>query len=75
MSYYEWYPEPAHPDRPGDSKPQPARPAAKNWWAERWIGSLEQLMDAGRLRRGRRYARRDRSLSLEERAGGVVAEF
>jgi hypothetical protein len=75
MSYYDFYPEsrPIRTDR--GLKARSRRGGfAKNWWAERWIGNLEQLMDAGRLRRGRRYARQGQVLSLEERAGGVVAE-
>ncbi len=46
---------------------------AKNWWATRWIKALEKLMDAGRLRRGRSYARRGQVLSIKETAGGVAA--
>ena len=46
---------------------------AKNWWAKRWIGAMEWLMDSGRLQRGRRYARQGQVLSVEEAAGGVVA--
>ena len=75
MSYHDWYPEsrPIWTDR--GLKARSRRGGfAKNWWAQRWIGNLEQLMDAGRLRRGRRYARQGQVLSLEERAGGVVAE-
>ena len=75
MSYYDWYPEsrPIQTDR--GLKARSRRGGfARNWWAERWIGNLEQLMDAGRLQRGRRYARQGQVLSLEERAGGVVAE-
>jgi uncharacterized Zn finger protein len=75
MSYHDWYPEsrPIQTDR--GLKARSRRGVfAKNWWAERWIGNLEQLMDAGRLRRGRRYARQGQVLSMEEREGGVVAE-
>lgn len=46
----------------------------ENWWATRWIGTLEKLMDPNRLRRGRRYARQGQVLSIEERSGGVTAE-
>jgi uncharacterized Zn finger protein len=75
MSYYDWYPEsrPIQTDR-GLKARSRRGDFAKNWWAQRWIGNLEQLMDAGRLRRGRRYARQGQVLSLEECAGGVVAE-
>ncbi len=45
----------------------------ENWWAGRWIDSLERLMDANRLARGKRYARQGQVLSIEEQAGGVVA--
>ena len=47
---------------------------AKNWWATRWIKALERLLDAGRLRRGRRYARKGQVLSIEETKAGIVAK-
>ena len=46
---------------------------ASNWWAKRWIEALEQLVDAGRLTRGRSYARRGQVLSLEFAAGAIQA--
>jgi uncharacterized Zn finger protein len=46
---------------------------AKSWWASRWITALEQLVDPGRLRRGRNYARRGQVLSIAESDAGVVA--
>lgn len=72
---YEWYPE----SRPiATEKGLKARSKrgefTRNWWAKRWIGALERLMDTNRLRRGRRYARGGQVLSIEERSGGVVAE-
>jgi uncharacterized Zn finger protein len=45
----------------------------KNWWATRWIEAMEQLMDRGRLSRGRRYARKGQVLSLDESPGKVTA--
>jgi uncharacterized Zn finger protein len=45
----------------------------KNWWATRWIKSLEKLVDAGRLRRGRTYARKGQVLSIEETKSGIAA--
>lgn len=45
----------------------------ENWWATRWIEALEQLMNPGRLRRGKRYARKGQVLSIEETADGVTA--
>lgn len=45
----------------------------KNWWATRWIQAMEQVMDRGRLQRGRRYARKGQVLSLEVGQGAVSA--
>ncbi len=46
---------------------------AKNWWATRWIEALEQLVDAGRLTRGRSYARKGQVLSIDETKDGIEA--
>lgn len=46
---------------------------AEHWWAERWIRSLEQITDAGRLRRGRSYARSGQVVSLQEEQGAIHA--
>ncbi|HPH98618.1 MAG TPA: SWIM zinc finger family protein [Anaerolineaceae bacterium] len=46
---------------------------ATSWWAQRWIAALEQLVDSGRLSRGRSYARGGRVLSIEETRNGVTA--
>jgi uncharacterized Zn finger protein len=45
----------------------------KNWWATRWIQAMEQVMDRGRLQRGRRYTRKGQVLSLEVGQGTVSA--
>ena len=45
----------------------------KNWWATRWIGAMERLVDPGRLTRGRSYARKGQVLSIEEKGRGVEA--
>ncbi len=46
----------------------------KNWWATRWIKALERLLDAGRLRRGRTYARKGQVLSIQESKSGIEAK-
>ena len=46
----------------------------KNWWATRWIKAMERLVDAGRLRRGRTYARRGQVLSIKETKNGIEAK-
>ena len=45
----------------------------KNWWSQRWIAALEQLVDSGRLARGRSYARKGQVLSIEETKDGITA--
>lgn len=45
----------------------------EHWWAERWIKSLEKITNAGRLRRGRAYARGGQVLSIAESKGGIHA--
>jgi uncharacterized Zn finger protein len=46
----------------------------KNWWATRWLAAMERVMDAGRLRRGRTYARKGQVLALEEGKGHMSAK-
>jgi uncharacterized Zn finger protein len=45
----------------------------KTWWASRWIAALEQLVNPGRLARGRTYARTGQVASLEVDRDGVKA--
>jgi uncharacterized Zn finger protein len=46
---------------------------AKNWWAQRWITTLERLVDKGRLSRGRSYARQGQVVSIDETKDGIAA--
>lgn len=46
----------------------------KNWWATQWIKALERLLDPGRLRRGRTYARQGQVLSIQESKGKIAAK-
>lgn len=67
----------------GSFKPSRPRPAdgikaksgsfGSTWWATRWTSALERLMDAGRLSRGRSYARRGQVLNLDIEIGRVAA--
>jgi uncharacterized Zn finger protein len=70
--YDDEYPR-AKPRRPADGiKAQTARGAfGKSWWASRWIAALEQLVDSGRLQRGRSYARSGQVLNLDITPGKV----
>ncbi len=43
------------------------------WWAGRWLAALEQLVDPGRLARGRSYARSGQVTKLDVGRDGVDA--
>src|SRR6188472_4501348 len=45
----------------------------KTWWAGRWLAALEQVIDPGRLARGRSYARSGQVLKLDAGPHGVEA--
>jgi len=45
----------------------------QTWWAGRWIAALERLVDAGRLARGRSYARSGQVVELNVGPSGVAA--
>lgn len=49
--------------------------AGTTWWGQRWIEALQHVLqgDAGRLERGRSYARAGRAHDLELVAGKVMA--
>ncbi len=72
---YDYYYKPTKAIRTQDGiKAQSQRGEfAKNWWAKRWIAALERLMDSGRLRRGRNYARQGQVLSIDETPDGIAA--
>ncbi len=79
MSRYDYYGHYYKPSKPISTdegiKARSKRGAfVKNWWATRWIKALEQLVDAGRLRRGRTYARKGQVLSIEESKRGIEAK-
>jgi uncharacterized Zn finger protein len=72
--YYSYFEEskPRETDQGIKAKSQRGE-FVKNWWATRWIKALERLLDAGRLRRGRTYARKGQVLSIEESKNGIKA--
>ena len=45
----------------------------QNWWADRWIEALVDLMDRKRLSRGRSYARRGQVLDIDIGPGEVTS--
>ncbi|MCB0208419.1 MAG: SWIM zinc finger family protein [Anaerolineae bacterium] len=73
--YYEYF-QPSQPLKTDEGIKARSKKGkfVKNWWAKRWIDTLEQLVDAGRLRRGKRYARQGQILSIEEKKTGIKAK-
>lgn len=73
--YYTYFEpsQPVHTDEGIKARSQRGQ-FGQSWWAERWIAALERLMDAGRLRRGRSYARSGQVLSIEEIPNGARAK-
>ncbi|NSW52659.1 MAG: SWIM zinc finger family protein [Anaerolineae bacterium] len=48
--------------------------SARNWWAQRWIRSMENLVDVNRLRRGRYYAQQGQVLTIDEGDAEMIAK-
>lgn len=48
--------------------------SSRTWWGQRFIAALEQMMDSGRLGRGRAYARNGKVLGFKIRDGVVTAQ-
>jgi uncharacterized Zn finger protein len=66
---------------PAKKKPPPAhgikmKQAGTTWWGQRWIEALERVLrgDAGRLARGRTYARAGRTHDLVVNGGAITAK-
>ncbi len=70
-----WFPPPSRP-RPveGGLKARSARGAiAQTWWSERFVQVLESIGVAGRLERGRSYARKGQIIEMHVDTGAVTA--
>jgi uncharacterized Zn finger protein len=74
--YYDDYFEPTQPIRTDQGIKAKSKKGefVRNWWATRWIKALERLVDPGRLRRGRSYARQGQVLSIAETKSGIEAK-
>lgn len=46
---------------------------AVNWWSRRWINTMEESIDAGRLARGKSYARKGQVIGINIEPGMVTA--
>jgi uncharacterized Zn finger protein len=73
MSWDRSWPKSA-PKKPPPKHGIKMKKAGTTWWGQRWIEALEQVLrgDAGRLARGRTYARAGRTHDLKVE-GGVVS--
>ena len=74
MGYWDWgwYPKPKRRRPANGIRAKTGRGQfGKSWWAGRWIAALEQLVDPGRLSRGRSYARSGQVLNLDIKSGRV----
>jgi uncharacterized Zn finger protein len=76
MSWREWqdweYTGPRRPANGIRARTQRGKFGA-TWWAGRWLAALEELVDPGRLSRGRSYARSGQVTKLEVGTDGVDA--
>lgn len=72
--YDDWYPKPSKPRPANGIKARSQRgKIGESWWAGKWIKALEPLLDAGRLSRGRSYARSGQVLNLDIGPGLVTS--
>ena len=74
-----WYYSPFPPSVPrpvkGGLKARSRRGAiGEQWWSQRFIQVLEEMGNASRLQRGKRYARKGQVIGIEIRGGEVQAE-
>lgn len=67
---WDEYPK-SKPRRPANGIKAQSKRFGQTWWASRWLAALERLMDAGRLGRGRSYARSGQVLNIDISPGKV----
>jgi uncharacterized Zn finger protein len=74
-NYYDDYYAHSLPiDAEGGIKARDPRSSGSHtWWSQRWLKHMESQTQAGRLQRGRSYARKGQVLSLEEKPGSITA--
>lgn len=68
-----YYPKPK-PRIAADGIKAQSKKFGQTWWASRWLTALERLVDAGRLSRGRSYARSGQVLNIDITTGRVTAQ-
>ena len=73
MSYYDYEPTKPIPVRGGIRANSKRGAFGSNWWAKRWLKTLEEFDIGARLDRGKSYARQGQVTSINIQPGTVTA--
>ncbi|HYW10839.1 MAG TPA: SWIM zinc finger family protein [Longimicrobium sp.] len=69
----DWETGPRRPARDGIKARSTRGDIGETWWSQRFIAALKEVADAGRLARGRSYARSGQVMDLAVSRGAVTA--
>ncbi len=70
----DWETGPRRPARDGIKARSTRGDIGETWWSQRFIAALKEVADAGRLSRGRSYARSGQVMDLAVSPGAVTAK-
>ncbi|HST58973.1 MAG TPA: SWIM zinc finger family protein, partial [Longimicrobium sp.] len=70
----DWETGPRRPARDGIKARSVRGDIGETWWSQRFIAALKEVADAGRLSRGRSYARSGQVMDLAVSPGAVTAK-
>jgi uncharacterized Zn finger protein len=71
--WWDWENGPRRPAKDGIKARSTRGEIGETWWSQRFIAALKQVADAGRLTRGRSYARSGQVMDLRVQPGAVTA--
>ncbi len=71
MSWDDWGWYSRSTRRPANGIKAQSKRFGQTWWAGKWLAALEELVDPGRLSRGRSYARSGQVLNIDVERGRV----
>lgn len=71
--WWDWENGPRLPAKDGIKARSARGEIGETWWSQRFIAALKQVADAGRLTRGRSYARSGQVMDLRVQPGAVTA--
>lgn len=72
--WWDWPTRPRRAARDGIPARSTRGEIGETWWSQRFIAALRQVADAGRLARGRSYARSGQVMDLRVAPGAVTAK-